>query len=159
MWINPEFSGFFFFYLKQIYIIKKDIALQMTYFNRLLELQKNAYANYSNYKVACILIDENSNCYEGVNVENASFGLTICAERSAIACAVSKGCRKIIEAHIICSNKKTFGVPCGMCRQTLAEFMDNDARIILYNINGETKQYLLKDLLPECFRNDYFLKE
>lgn len=131
----------------------------MDIFNKLVDLQKNCYSVYSNYPVSCIVKDVDNNYYYGVNVENASFGLTICAERSAIVSAITHGARKIVEVHILCSDKKSFGTPCGMCRQTIAEFMDDDGEIWTYNILGESKKFVLKELLPGMFRNNFFNKE
>ncbi len=131
----------------------------MNYFNQLLELQKNSHAPFSNYKVASILVDKNNNIFKGVNVECSSLGLTICAERSALVSAIAARSCNFKELHLICSNKKSFGVPCGACLQMLADFFEDDTPIFVYNINGEIKKYLFKELLPVCFRTNYFSKE
>lgn len=131
----------------------------MDIFKKLLDLQTKSYSIYSNYPVSCVIKADDGNYYFGVNVENASFGLTICAERSAISNAITCGAKKVLEVHILCSNKKSFGVPCGMCRQTIAEFMDDEGDIFTYNCIGECEKFKLIDLLPKGFRNDYFNKE
>ncbi|MGL4951731.1 MAG: cytidine deaminase [Mycoplasma sp.] len=127
--------------------------------SKLLSLQKNAYIPYSSYPVACLLIDD-ANCeHYGVNVENASYGLTICAERNAVTNACTKGIYHFKEAHIICGNNlKEFGTPCGACRQVLAEFMNDEDLIIIWNSIGEKMTYKFKELLPNCFRKSYLDK-
>lgn len=130
-----------------------------TIFEKLLTLQKNAYAPYSKYSVAAISIDDAGVQYQGVNVENASFGLTSCAERNSIFNAISCGSSKIKEIHLICASKKSFGVPCGACRQVMAEFMSDDGSIYIYNNEGESKLVNVADLLPLTFRKEYFDKE
>lgn len=128
-------------------------------FQKLLELQKKAYAPYSKYKVSAIAVDSNGIEYFGVNVENASYGLTSCAERNSIFNAVSKGQTKIKELHLLCSDKKSFGVPCGACRQVMAEFMSDGSYIFIYNILGEIQKIKIEEMLPYTFRNHFFNKE
>lgn len=131
----------------------------MNYFKELKELQKKSYCPYSLYKVAAIAIDECKNKYYGVNVENASYGVGICAERVAISNAIVNGAKEIKEIHLICNESTAFGTPCGACRQFMAEFMSDNSKIIIYNNNGDTKTFLFNELLPECFRKSYFDKE
>ncbi|MGL4950358.1 MAG: cytidine deaminase [Mycoplasma sp.] len=112
-----------------------------------------SYAPYSNYPVACILIDDSNKQYYGVNVENVSYGLTICAERNAITTACTNGSYKFKEIHIICGkDSKDFGVPCGACRQVITEFMDDESKVIIWNNIGQTKEYKVSDLMPNSFR-------
>ncbi len=131
----------------------------MNYFNELRELQKKSYCPYSKYKVAAIAINEKGDFFCGVNIENASYGVGTCAERTAIANAIVNGSKKINEIHLICGNNNNFGSPCGACRQFMAEFMSDKAKIIIYNKKGEWKEYTLKELLPNCFRKTFFNKE
>lgn len=131
----------------------------MKYFEKLIEIQKKAYALYSNYKVAAIVVNDKKELFFGVNVENASYGLSMCAERNAISSAVLNASTKIIEVHILCSNLKSFGTPCGACRQVIAEFMDDDGKIIIYNNEGKTIEYKFSEILPLTFRKTYFNKE
>ncbi len=129
-------------------------------FDKLIELQKKSYCIYSNYPVAAVLVDDKDNEFYGVNLENATYGLTVCAERNAIANAVVNGSRNFKEIHIICgNNKKTFGVPCGACRQVLVEFCKKDMPVFVWNCDGESKKYTLEELLPYSFDNEYFGKE
>lgn len=131
----------------------------MNRFKHLLELQNCSYAPYSKYKVSAIAVDENGKEYDGVNIENASYGVGTCAERVAISNAIVNGAKKIKKVFLMCDNIETFGTPCGACRQFMAEFMDDNDEIIIYNKKGESKKYLLKDLLPSCFRKTYFIEE
>lgn len=128
-------------------------------FNKLVSLQQNAYIPYSNYPVACILVGDNNENICGVNVENASFGLTICAERNAITTAVTNGIKHFKQVHILCGQAQAdFGTPCGACRQVLAEFMNDDDLIFIWNCEGKSKQYKLIELLPDCFRSSFIEK-
>ncbi len=93
-------------------------------------------------------------------MENATYGLTVCAERNAIANAVTNGSKKFKELHIICGdNKKSFGTPCGACRQVIAEFCKADMPIVIWNCEGKSKELTLGDLLPYSFDNEFFGKE
>ena len=116
-----------------------------------IEVSKNAYAPYSGFCVgACILTDKGS-VYTGCNFENASYGLTICAERNAIGTAVSDG-EKNIKAIAIYSPNQEKCFPCGACRQVLHEFCENDEDLDVIVKNGdEILVYKLAQLLPESF--------
>ena len=115
-----------------------------------IEVSKNAYAPYSKFPVGACVLTENEKIYTGCNFENASFGLTICAERNAIGSAIADGERKI-KAIAIYSPNTDNCYPCGACRQVLYEFKsDNAIDVILKQGDGLT---LLKieELLPEGF--------
>jgi cytidine deaminase len=112
--------------------------------------RKNAYAPYSNYAVGAALLLENGDIVTGVNVENASFGGTICAERSAVLAAVSQGFRNF-KAIAVITESNPPGAPCGLCRQVLAEFAP-DLPIIMANTKGEVTETNLGTLLPMQFR-------
>jgi len=121
------------------------------------ESLKEAYAPYSDYKVGAAVIMEDGKIYGGCNVENASFGASNCAERTAIFKGVSEGNRKIEAIAIVGSNgQKTF--PCGICRQVINEF-SKDAKIILTNSNKEIEVFTLEELLPHGFSKQDFLEE
>lgn len=129
-------------------------------FKRLLALQQNAYCSYSHYPVACILVDTNNEWHEGVNMENASYGLTTCAERNAFASAIAKGVRSFQALHLICGNdKKAFGIPCGTCRQVMAEFCEPSMPVVVWNAEGDSQSYTLNELLPNSFNDKFFRKE
>ncbi len=108
-----------------------------------------AYAPYSNFKVGAALVTDSSDIFTGANVENASYGLTICAERVAVFKAVSEGHKKITKIAIVSSSGE-FTYPCGACRQVLNEFGDNTV-VITANNSGEITRMTLIDLLPHSF--------
>jgi len=116
---------------------------------------KNSYSKYSNFKVAAALKLKNGEVITGVNVENASFGLSNCAERSALFTAYSRGVRKEdIAEMLITTEQDDFISPCGACRQVMNELMPQDALIHLSNNKGEIKTIHNKDLLPFAFSED-----
>lgn len=112
---------------------------------------KNAYSPYSNYQVASCLCSENNNLYSGVNVENASYGLTLCAEASAICNLISSGEKKI-KSMVILNGLNTLCSPCGACRQRIIEFSDENTIIYLTNANTVIKSFAVDELLPHAFR-------
>lgn len=112
------------------------------------EAKENAYVPYSKFPVGAALITESGDIYTGCNVEIASFGATNCAERTALFKAVSDGHKKIEKIAIVSELKDTF--PCGICRQVMAEFADEELEIIIGDKNHYVI-YTLKDLLPESF--------
>ena len=118
--------------------------------NLAIEQIKYSYAPYSDFKVGAVLMSKTGKLYTGCNIENASFGATICAERCAIFKAVSDGYTKIDKIVIVCSTHD-FAYPCGICRQVMAEFMDENGIIVVTN-DKEIREYKLSDLMPESFR-------
>ncbi|NLM62905.1 MAG: cytidine deaminase [Mollicutes bacterium] len=121
---------------------------------KLTNLLKNAYAPYSNYKVAALVVTKDGNVFSGVNVENASYGATICAERSAILSAVSSGYRKgdFKELYVMVESDK-LAFPCFLCRQVIVEFFNMDDKLHLMNQNEE-KTYLMKDIIVHPFSSE-----
>lgn len=117
------------------------------------EAMKMAYSPYSDYKVGAALLCKDGSIYTGCNIENASYSATNCAERTAIFKAVSEG-KKEFEAIAICGGKngEITGVfpPCGVCRQVMREFCDDEFRIYLATSDG-AESYKLKELLPMSF--------
>src|SRR5262245_59954497 len=116
-----------------------------------LEPRKSAYAPYSGYSVGAAIAGSDGRVFAGTNVENAAYGLAICAERSAVVAAVLAGVRAC-EAIAVATSSSPPAAPCGMCLQTLAEFAQ-DLPIILVNESGEKRQESLGSLLPRAFRN------
>ena len=115
----------------------------------------NAYAPYSKFQVGAAVLLKSGEIILGANVENASYGLTNCAERSALFTAYSKGYRREdIEAIAITANCERPISPCGACRQVMSELMPREARIILSNITGDVKEVSLQDLLPYTFTSE-----
>jgi len=118
-----------------------------------LKAAKNAYAPYSKFKVGAALLTRTGNIYTGCNVEIASFGATNCAERTAIWKAVSEEGRINIEKIAIVSDDEDYIYPCGICRQVMAEFADDDMEVICTEKNGEYKIVRFGDILPNAFRS------
>jgi len=118
-----------------------------------VELLANSYAPYSNIHVACVIYGEKGGFYYGVNVENASYGLTICAERAAIASMIANGERKPLIIVIVTDYEKPIP-PCGACRQVIAEFNPN-ATIVMYSV--KSSEVIVRNL-RELFPNPFSLK-
>lgn len=112
------------------------------------EAMQNAYAPYSRYKVGACLLTEDGRVFQGANLENASFGLTICAERAAVCAAISKGARRFHAIAIAASGDAPW--PCGACRQVLSEFSP-DLRVLITWGEGQTEESTLSSLLPHQF--------
>ena len=118
-----------------------------------IEARENAYALYSNFKVGACVVLKNGEYVIGSNIENSSYGLTNCAERSALFACYSMGYRhKDIEEIIVCTNNEIPSSPCGACRQVIYELMDKDALVTLINPRLEnTISLKVRDLLPYVF--------
>ena len=116
-------------------------------------VRERAYAPYSGYKVGAAVLDEEDRVWTGCNVENISYGLTICAERSAVAKMVSEG-GKTLRAVAVAT--RDGGTPCGMCLQTLAEFAvaGSEVEVWLAGEAGDYRRLLLSELLPHGFQSD-----
>ncbi len=112
--------------------------------------QQNSYSPYSGYKVGAALLGKSGQIYTGTNIENSSYGLSICAERTALFNAVNNGEVDFL-AIAVCSNGPGYVYPCGACLQVLAEFVP-DLQVIVSNEKDEFEQYLLSDLLPQAFK-------
>ena len=108
-----------------------------------------AYAPYSKFKVGAALLTKSGKIFTGCNVENSSFGASMCAERVAVFKAVSEGEREF-EAIAVVTDTVDPAMPCGMCRQVLSEF-SLDIKIYAANLNGEVKSTTLRELLPFAF--------
>ena len=119
-----------------------------------LEARKYAYAPYSSFCVGAALLTRDGEIICGANIENGSFGATICAERSAFSTAISSGKRDFSAIAVVggkgCEDVSDFCPPCGICRQFMAEFCSPDFKIILYN-GKEEKISSLDSLLPDSF--------
>lgn len=117
------------------------------------EVRERAYAPYSHYKVGAALLGKSGKIYTGCNVENVSFGATICAERSAVVKAVSDG-ETSFEALAVIADGDHPASPCGICRQFLAEF-GGDLLLILSNLHGDRIETTLREWLPSAFDSRY----
>ncbi|HOK62593.1 MAG TPA: cytidine deaminase [Soehngenia sp.] len=120
-----------------------------------IKAKENAYVPYSKFKVGAALITEDGSVYTGCNIENASYSPTICAERTAIAKAISEGHRKIMKIAIVGDSNYTY--PCGVCRQVIREF-GKDSEVIIANTEEDFKKYNLAELLPNSFGPEDLIK-
>ena len=119
------------------------------------EVRLNSYSPYSNFKVGAALLMKDDKIIVGTNIENASFGLTSCAERNALFSALSLGYKKediiglliVADCNVPCS-------PCGACRQVISELIDEDVDVILTNLKKDFKMIKVKDLLPFSFTKE-----
>ena len=114
-----------------------------------VEMQKFSYVPYSNFPVGAALECSDGTVFTGCNVENAAYGRTICAERTAIVKAVSEGHRDFVRIAIA-GNSEDFCVPCGSCRQVMMEFAPG-MEVICLNAAGESRSFALRELLPYGF--------
>ncbi|HHW56875.1 MAG TPA: cytidine deaminase [Clostridia bacterium] len=123
-------------------------------YKKLVELAKEArekaYAPYSNFKVGACVITEDGKTYQGCNIENASYGLTNCAERTALFNAYANGERKLKAIAVIADTEGPVS-PCGACRQVMIELGGEDMVVILSNMKGDYAIFTVKDLLPGAF--------
>ena len=123
------------------------------------EMTKRSYVPYSHFHVGAALLDKNGKVWTGCNIENAAYGPSNCAERTAVFKAVSEGARDFEAIAVVGGPENASGEvdiqdfcpPCGVCRQVLSEFCDRDFKIILANGKGEQKVFTLAQLLPESF--------
>ena len=126
---------------KDLFILAKDAI-------------KNSYSPYSQYNVGAVLLCKNGNIYKGCNIENAAYSLTNCAERTALFSAIANG-EKEFEAICVVGGKNgeitDYAMPCGSCRQVLAEFCDADFKVFVGVNENDIKEYKLSDLLPYSF--------
>ena len=118
-------------------------------------VRENAYAPFSEFKVGSAIETDDGEIITGCNVESASYGLTVCAERVAIWKAISQGKRKI-KCIAVVADTEDLTPPCGVCRQIIWEF-GGDIPVILANLHGNTETVQMKDLLPRAF-DTKFLK-
>jgi cytidine deaminase len=111
--------------------------------------REHAHAPYSRFKVGAALLMEDGSVVTGCNVENRSYGLSLCAERNAVTAAVGRGLKRP-QAVVVVTQSSPPAAPCGMCRETLRELVA-DVPIVLVNLEGERLERTLADLLPDSF--------
>lgn len=122
-------------------------------FEMALKARNSAYSPYSKYKVGSAILFENDQIYSGCNIENASYGATVCAERVAIWKGLSEqGPLKIKEVTVVTPEGWP---PCGLCRQVMAEFSTSETVIHIADLNGTLKTYKFLELLPEAFMPEH----
>lgn len=113
--------------------------------------QKKSYSPYSEYQVGAAILFESGKMYGGCNIENASYGATVCAERVAVWKALSEGESSKIKLIFVVTSAKDPWPPCGLCRQVLVEFASSGAQVISEGIKGTQHHYLMEELLPQAF--------
>ena len=118
--------------------------------NLAIETSKKAYVPYSHFPIGAVLVAKNGQIFTGVNIENASFGLTNCGERTAIFKAVSEGVTDFKELIVYGETKHPIS-PCGACRQVMAEFFSKDLKVTLVAKDRSTVVMTVKELLPYSF--------
>lgn len=125
-----------------------------------IEARKMAYTPYSNYKVGAALLSSDNKIIKGCNIENAAYGPTNCAERTAFFKAVSEGVKKFSAIAIVGGLENEtdlfsgYAFPCGVCRQVMREFCDSEFEIVVARSVTDYKVYTLGELLPESFGPD-----
>lgn len=122
-----------------------------------IAVRENSYCIYSNFAVGSACLGESGKIYVGANIENISYPVGICAERVAISNGISKGEKKFSAIAIVGysknnDNKQTFCSPCGMCRQFIAEFADDNLIVIIAKSKNEYKVFKFSDILPMTFK-------
>ncbi|MFN8845276.1 MAG: cytidine deaminase [Bdellovibrionales bacterium] len=139
--------------------LKKPRPLKQSQFDKLrkmaFQVKNKAHAPYSGFQVGAALLTSDGNFYSGCNVENASYGGTICAERGAVMKAISEGGKPPIEAVFVASSSDQAWPPCGLCLQVLSEFCRATTLIAIFDKNKNEKLYQFSDLLPESFDPSY----
>lgn len=126
------------------------MSAKQEWINTAIEAMEKAYVPYSKFPVGAALITESGEVFQGCNIENASFGLTNCAERTAFFKAVSEG--NMSFSHLVVAGETEDPIsPCGACRQVMAEFCVPDMPVTLVGDNGVTKAMTVKELLPYAF--------
>jgi len=118
-----------------------------------LAVRANAFAPFSKFQVGAAVEDADGRIHTGCNIENATYGLTLCAERVAIFKAISEGVRSFRRVAVA-ADTEVLTPPCGACRQILWEFC-GDVEIVLVNLRGKTETYQLKELFPKPFDVSY----
>ena len=131
---------------------KKSLAWDEKLISEAEKARKNAYAPYSKFSVGAALLSRSGKVYTGANLENSSFGQTVCAERLALYKAVSEGEKNFKKIAIVAPGAKPV-TPCGICRQALFEFSP-ELEVICANLKGRVKKYTLKELLPHPIKNE-----
>lgn len=114
------------------------------------QAMQHAYAPYSHYTVGAAILCDDGKIYSGINVENASYGLTNCAERTAIFKAISEGATHVSKILIV-NGTNELSKPCGACRQVMSEFMGPEDTVYLTNNSNEYREYTFKEILPLAF--------
>jgi len=110
----------------------------------------SAHAPYSHFKVGAALLTSDGRVFTGCNIENSTYGLSMCAERVAIFKGVSEGMSEIARIVVV-TDSEDIAPPCGCCRQMTWEFGSEDTEVVTANLSGEVRTYRIKELLPKAF--------
>lgn len=121
------------------------------------QARQHSYSPYSNFAVGCAILLKDGTVIKGVNIENAAYGVVLCAERSAMASVISNGQVSNIQAVAVATKASPPGSPCGMCRQFLGEFLADDTPIIFGNGHNESVITNMAELLPFAFSKQALL--
>jgi cytidine deaminase len=119
------------------------------------DVRERAHAPYSGYRVGAAVLTSDGRVFTGCNLENASYGLSVCAERNAIAAAVAAGCGDFVGLAVVTGSAPP-APPCGACRQVMAEF--GDFSVVLAGLDGDERRTTVLDLLPDAFLPKTLLK-
>ena len=124
-------------------------------FDILKDNLKNSYSPYSEFPVSAAVVTVDSEVFTGVNIENASYGATVCAERTAIFKAVAAGKRRgDLQALYVMVGSGKIGMPCFMCRQVISEFFDPECLVVCFSTTGDREEYKVKELCPHPFTSE-----
>lgn len=118
------------------------------------QVRELAYAPYSKFKVGAVVECRDGRIFTGCNVENSSYGLTMCAERNALAKAVSEGGRDFIRMAVIADAHAPVP-PCGACRQVISELCGKQTEIVMVNLRGQIETHTVDELLPDAFDGSF----
>lgn len=132
--------------------------IRHTLFEAAKKAQKNSYSPYSHARIGAAILDSNGQIFNGCNVENASYGGTICAERTAILKAISEGARMPITHVLVVSSTEEAWPPCGLCRQVLSEFASADALVFIANDRKVVQEIGFQELMPFAFSPSFLAK-
>ena len=121
------------------------------------QARERAYVPYSGFKVGAAVLTEDGQVFTGCNIENASYGLSVCAERTALFKMVSAG-NLTVRAIVITAETDGPVSPCGACRQVMAEFAGDGVKVLLTNLHGDVQATTVGDLLPGAFRKADFMR-
>jgi cytidine deaminase len=136
----------------------KESSVEMISNDELIAQAKDArrwaHSPYSNFSVGAALLTSDGRVFTGCNVENSTYGLSMCAERVAIFKAVSEGATEIARVAVV-TDHEHIAPPCGCCRQMIWEFSGESTEVILANLSGDVRTYGIRDLLPEAFDARY----
>ncbi len=129
--------------------MKKNLEVLL---KKAIAARKKSYSPYSGHKIGAALQMKNGQVFTGANIENASYGATVCAERTAIWKAISEGAKTPIDEIVIVSDQVDPWPPCGMCLQVLSEFSHPKTKIWIANTKKVVKSFSFEDLFPEAFK-------